>query len=230
MLADIQQDVEIEKRIAEKIREVDAFSSIIPGVVIIHRLPEFTLEYMSPLGLSLLGTTWDEVAGMSGEEYHGRFFNPEFANDSAPMILKLIQENKDDSVSFFQQVRTSRDREWDWYMCMIKILLRNNADEPVLTISVAMKIDSDNFFTAKAARLLEENRFLKHNHEKYGKLTNRERQILKLMVLGKSAVQIGQELKISTATAETHRKKIKQKLQVKNSFELGQFARAFDLF
>ena len=80
------------------------------------------------------------------------------------------------------------------------------------------------------ARLLEENRFLRDNHDKFAKLTNREKQILRLMVLGKSASEIGKELNITTATAETHRKKVKQKLGAKNSFDLGQFARAFDLF
>lgn len=230
MLVNTDSQREIQEQVEKKIREVEAFASMIPGVVIVHELPQFTLRFMSPLGLELLGKKWEEISGMSGEEYHEKFFNPEFAAYSVPLLLKLIQENKDDVVSFFQQVRTSREREWDWYMSMIKILLRDPSNQPLLCITVAMKIDPESYFTAKAARLLEENRFLRQNHERFAKLTKREREILRLMALGKSASQIAKELDISTATAETHRKNVKHKLAAKNSFDLGQYARAFDLY
>jgi DNA-binding CsgD family transcriptional regulator len=218
-----------ETIIDDKIKEVASYAETIPGVVIIHEIPDFNLRYMSPLGLKLLGKKWEEIEGMSGEEYHRQFFNPDFTSDSVPQIFKLIQENKNDIVSYFQQVRTSKERPWDWYMSMTKILLRDEKSSPLLCITVAMKIDPESYFTAKAARLLEENAFLRNNHDKFSKLTNREKQILRLMALGKSASQISKELTITTATAETHRKKIKQKLSAKNSYELAQFARAFDL-
>jgi DNA-binding CsgD family transcriptional regulator len=218
-----------EQLVSDKIREVSTFAELLPAVVIIHELPQFTLRYMSPLGLQLLDKEWSEVQGLTGEEYHKRFFNPDFASDSVPKILAIIEKNTDDVVSFFQQVRTSRDREWDWYMTATRILLRDRNNEPLLCISIAMKIDPESYFTAKGARLLEENKFLRANHDKFSKLTKRERQILQLMVLGKSASEIGKELTISVATAETHRKKIKHKLEAKNSYELSQFARAFDV-
>jgi DNA-binding CsgD family transcriptional regulator len=229
MGVEVERDIEREKLILKSLEEVRSFAESIPGVVIIHELPDFTLRYMSPLGLRLLGKDWEEVDGISGEEYHRRFFNPDFATYSVPLLLNLIQENKDDVVSYFQQVRTSPDRQWDWYMSMTRIHTRDRNNMPLLCITVAMKIDPNNYFTAKAARLLEENEFLRKNHDRYSRLTNRERQILKLMVLGKSASGIAAELHITTATAETHRKKVKQKLEAKNSYELGQFARAFDL-
>lgn len=230
MLASIDTQREIQEAIEKKIKEVEAFASMMPGVIIIHELPEFTLRFMSPLGLELLGKKWEEIRGMSGEEYHKKFFNPDFAAHSVPLLVKLIQQNTDDVVSFFQQVRTSREREWDWYMSMTKILLRDPSNQPLLCITVAMKIDPDSYFTAKGARLLEENKFLRQHHEQFAKLTKREREILRLMALGQSAGQIAKELNISTATAETHRKNVKHKLGAKNSFDLGQYARAFDLF
>jgi DNA-binding CsgD family transcriptional regulator len=229
MNIEVVPDLEREKLILNTLEEVRSFAESIPGVVIIHEMPDFTLRYMSPLGLRLLGKDWDEIKGISGEEYHNRFFNPDFATHSVPLLLKLIQENNDDVVSYFQQVRTSQDREWDWYMSMTKIHTREKDGSPLLSITVAMKIDPSSYFTAKAARLLEENEFLRKNYDRYSRLTNRERQILRLIVLGKSSAGIAAELNITTATAETHRKKVKQKLQARNSYELGQFARAFDL-
>jgi DNA-binding CsgD family transcriptional regulator len=223
------EEPDLRKRIDAKIKEVASFAEMLPGVVVLHELPEFRLRYMSPLGLKLLGKEWEEVRDLSGEEYHQRFFNPEFAKHSVPLILDLIHQNSDQIVSYFQQVRTSQEREWDWYMSMTRILMRDATNTPVLCITIAMKVDPQHYFTAKAARLLEENEFLRKNHDRFSTLTNRERQILKLMALGKSSNQVAQELNITTATAETHRKKIKQKLAAQNSYELAQYARAFDL-
>lgn len=218
-----------ESRIESSIKEVSSFAEMLPAVIVVHELPEFKLRYMSPLGLQLLGLEWDDVKGMSGEEYHHRFFNPEFAEHSVPLLLDLIKKNTDEAISFFQQVRTSQEREWDWYMSVIRILARDDSGSPLLSITVAMKIDPENYFTAKASRLLEENRFLRNNHEKFSRLTPREREVLRLLALGKSAVEIAREVNITPATAETHRKKIKQKLEARNSYDLSQFARAFDL-
>jgi DNA-binding CsgD family transcriptional regulator len=229
MTKKITPELDREQLVSQKIREVSAFAGMVPGVIIIHELPEFSLRYMSPLGLQLLGKEWDEIKGISSEEYHKRFFNPDFASDSVPKILGIIEKNTDEVVSFFQQVRTSKDREWDWYMTALKILLRDLSNTPLLTISVAMKIDPESYFTAKGARLLEENNFLRANHDKFSRLTKRERQILQLMALGKSAAEIAKELAITVATAETHRKKIKHKLEARNSYALSQFARAFDI-
>lgn len=52
------------------------------------------------------------------------------------------------------------------------------------------------------------------------KLTARERQILVLVVRGKSSKEIAKELKIDRRTVETHRSKIMEKLEVKNVAEM----------
>jgi DNA-binding CsgD family transcriptional regulator len=166
---------------------------------------------------------------LSNEEYHSRFFNAEDAKNYVPKILGLLESNSNEIVSYFQQVRTSTDREWDWYMSMSKILLRDDDNKPLLTITTAMQIDPQHYFTAKANRLLEQNVFLRKNYDKFVKLSEREREILKLLTLGKSATEIGTALNISPATAETHRKNIKKKLDTTNSYELSEYARAFDL-
>jgi DNA-binding NarL/FixJ family response regulator len=55
-------------------------------------------------------------------------------------------------------------------------------------------------------------------------LTNREIDILKLVALGRSSTQIGQELFISPRTVDTHRNNIIQKLGVPGIAGLVQFA------
>jgi DNA-binding CsgD family transcriptional regulator len=220
---------ELQSKVAEKIKQISDVADTLPGVIIIHKLPDFVLLYMSPLGLQLLQVEWDDIKGINGEEYHKRFFNDDFTTDAAPKIFDLVNRNTNEAVSYFQQVRTSRDREWDWYMSVTKILLRDGEGVPLLAITNAMRVDPTHVFTAKAAKLLEENEFLKKNHHHFAKLTKREKEILQQLALGKSAQEISAQLSISAATADTHRKKIKQKLNAYNSYELSTYARAFDL-
>ena len=60
-------------------------------------------------------------------------------------------------------------------------------------------------------------------------LTNREKQVLKLILKGKSSKEIGEDLSISKRTAEVHRFNLMKKLDVKNLIELTNKAREHDL-
>lgn len=60
-------------------------------------------------------------------------------------------------------------------------------------------------------------------------LTKREKQILKLVMEGKSNKEIGKELDISKRTAEVHRFNLMKKLDVKNLIELTNKAREYQL-
>lgn len=60
-------------------------------------------------------------------------------------------------------------------------------------------------------------------------LTRREKQILKLVLEGKSSKEIGEALQISKRTAEVHRFNLMKKLDVKNLIELTNKAREHQL-
>jgi DNA-binding CsgD family transcriptional regulator len=141
----------------------------------------------------------------------------------------MLERNTDDSISYFQQVRTSREREWDWYLSITKIYCRDENGKPLLTITNALPIDPDHHVTAKVTRLLDENTFLRNNHQIFSKLGKRECDVLRLLALGNSSAEIAVKLTISVSTVETHRKNIKRKLNATSSFQLAQYARAFDL-
>ena len=62
------------------------------------------------------------------------------------------------------------------------------------------------------------------------RLTLREREVLQLLLDEASNREIGEMLKISTRTVETHRKNIMLKLEVKNNIGLIKKALSFQLF
>lgn len=219
----------INEKIRRKINEVQALNEEIPGVVIIHWLDSGLVEYISERGAKSLGTTQEEIKAM-GLDYHKKFFNPEDADYYVPKLLGMIKRNDiNEYVTYFQQVRLLPEQEYVWHLSSSKIFMRDEEGNPILSITVSIPVDPDHHVTPKVGKLLEENIFLRKNFSTYSQLSGRERDILKLTALGKSSSEIAEELYIATSTVETHRRNIKAKLNATSSYELAQYARAFDL-
>lgn len=219
----------IHGSVKEKIKEVQALNEEIPGVVIIHWLDSGLVEYISERGARALGTTQDEIKAM-GLDYHKRYFNPEDAEYYVPKLLGLIKRNDiNEYVTYFQQVRLLPEQDFVWHLSSSKIFMRDEEGTPLMSITVSIPVDPDHHVTPKVGKLLEENIFLRKNFATFSQLSGRERDILKLTALGKSSSEIAEELYIATSTVETHRRNIKAKLNATSSYELAQYARAFDL-
>jgi DNA-binding CsgD family transcriptional regulator len=221
--------ISLEDRIKTKIAEIEAIAHEIPGVIIIHSNRGMGVEYMSPRGLEILGVTMEELIEM-GPAYYERFFNLEEAQDYVPKIISALERNDHlEWVTYFQQVRPSQDHDFSWYASSCKIFMRDDEGIPLLNITIALPLDLTHHFTIKMDRLQKENDFLRENYSNFASLTSREKDILKLTALGKSSVEIAAELFISHATVDTHRKNIKKKLKANSSYDLNQYAMAFDL-
>lgn len=60
--------------------------------------------------------------------------------------------------------------------------------------------------------------------ELYETLTEREREVCKLLAFGRTCADIGADLEISEKTAATHRAHVLDKLQIRNVAELARDA------
>jgi len=221
-------DNTLQEKIAAKIEEIRTVEQRFPGAIIIHDL-QGKVVYMSQWGREYLEITLEELQNM-GLEYYAHFFNAEDAKDYVPKILGLLERNNDhEFVSYFQQVRQSPHHDWAWYLSASKIFFRDEAGKPLLTLTHALPVDAQHHIAAKAMRLLEENNFLRNNYHVFDKLTKREKEILRLLALGNSSIDIAEKLTISEKTAKTHRKNIRRKLNVENNYDITRFAQAFDL-
>lgn len=220
---------DIKQRIENKLEQLHAVAADIPGVVIVHKIPEATVEYISQRGLDYFGVSLQEVRDM-GLEYYPRFFNQEEAAEYVPKIMGLIERNDPDTlVSFFQQVRPAPSEEWTWHFSTTKIFMQDDEGKPILSVTVALPVDPQQHITHKVSRLLDENIFLRQHYQQFATLTEREKEILKHLCLSLSATEIAGLLSLSVHTVETHRKNIKKKLGVSTPYDLSLYARAFDL-
>lgn len=220
----------MDEKIQVSIAQIASTANNLPGVVLIHDMRDWSVVWMSQRGLNELGLTQEEVSALSAQEYYGRFFNAEDTKDYVPRVFELIERNNDEeTVTYFQQVKFIEDGDWHWHMSSTKIFMRDLVGNPILIITMSFPIDPKHHLTIKAGRLLEENNFLRKNYKLYTRLSKREKEILRLLALGKTASDTANSLFISVNTVETHRKNIKQKLNTNSYFDLCQFARAFDL-
>ncbi len=213
----------------QKIRALEAITDSLPVVVIVIELESWIVQYLSSNGLAILGFSMKEIQAM-GKDYHSAFFNPDDLEDYGPKLLAMIDDADDNRfVSYFQQVRPSPGHDWSWYLSTAKVFMRDENGKPAYMICTASPVDPLHHVTSKVNRLLEENNFLRRNQKIFASLTKREKEILKLMALGNSSVEIADKLFISEQTATTHRRNIKAKLKAENTYDIIKFAQAFDL-
>jgi DNA-binding CsgD family transcriptional regulator len=220
----------VSDNLQEKVDAIALLADQLPGVIIIHDLKDWKVYWMSEPGLQGLGITLEELKSLSNEEYYSRFFSEEDLMEYLPMVKAMIERNvMDETITYFQKVRIKAKSGWVWHMSSSKVLIRNEDGVPIYIITMSFAIDAIHHMTSKAARLLEESTFLRKNFQRFSKLSMRECEVLKLLALGKSSAETAAELFISLSTVDTHRKNIRRKLGTSSFYELGQYARAFDL-
>lgn len=214
----------------KKLQAIQIKAEELPAVIIIHELKNFTIEYMSPLGLKLLGVNLEDIKGMSGKDYHNKFFNTQDSSDYLPKVLNLIDKgDENEIITYFQQVRKSELDEWKWYLSTSKIFLKDIHGRPTHVITTSCPVDPKHHINSKVNRLLEENNFSRKNHDLFSSLTKREKEMLKFMALGKNSTEIAAIFHISEKTAITHRRNIRSKLNAQTNYDLVCYAQAFDL-
>ena len=126
-------------------------------------------------------------------------------------------------------MRTCPNQEYVWHLSTVQVLARDAAGKPLLVICFSTPIAPQSHLTTKVQRLLGENTFLRQHAAVFANLTAREREVLRQLASGFSSPEIAAALYISVQTVDTHRRNLRQKLDANTTFELSQYARAFDL-
>lgn len=217
------------KELLDKIGSFSNYVEMLPGVYIVHQLNPFTPIYMTPNGLELLGITLDELKEI-GTDYHKIFFNTDDMEDFLRKLDGLLAgADPNESFTFFQQVKLKAREQWVWHLASTKIFEKDEEGNPTHTITVALPVDKLKHIPNKAERLLAEKNFFHTNLKKFLTLGKREREVLRLVSLGKSSPEIAKEMFISVQTVNTHRKSIKQKLNINSGYDFTLYAHAYDL-
>jgi DNA-binding CsgD family transcriptional regulator len=218
----------VQDAILKKIQSLEKIADDIPGVIIVHLINDLSVQYISKSGRDYLGLTLGEIKSL-GPKYY-QYFNGEDLEDYVPKVQAMFERNNpNETVSYFQQVRSSPVEPWSWNFSTTRIYMQDANGSPLLSITISLPLDPEKHVTSKLDHLLEDYIFFRKNKKTFLLLTSREQEILKLLALSKSANEIADDLVISPLTVETHRKNLRKKLNITSSYELNRFARAFDL-
>jgi DNA-binding NarL/FixJ family response regulator len=218
-------DETFESRLAS----VKNMADELPAALIIHRTEDLSVVYMNQPGLDGIGITSEELQQLDDPEFHIRFYNTDESSEYVPKIMQIIRTKTSDQVSFFQHIRNQQTQAWQLYSTNTKVFCRDGSGEPTHIITVAGKIDPLHHVTSKVTRLMAELSFFRSNIPLFLSLTKREKEVLRLIALGRSTADMSESLFISQTTVETHRKNIRTKLQVKNNYDTVLFAQAYNL-
>jgi DNA-directed RNA polymerase specialized sigma subunit len=219
----------INQQIVLEIEKIKAIEDNIPGVIIIHDLKDMSVVYMSKRGQEVLGASLTELR-KTGPEWVHKYFNEQESKEYVPLIVEWLRRNdKNEFISFFQQVKTAKNKDWNWYLTSMKIFMQDEQGNPILSIAIANAIDPDHYITDKVQRMLEEKNFRKRNSEVFESLTKREKEILQYVARGKNTPEIAALVHLSDKTVNTHRKNIRKKLKIQSGYDINLFAQAFDL-
>ena len=215
--------------IQEKINLFAPVAELMPGVVIIHELKGFKPVYMSSKGLKLLGMTMEELIAM-GEDYKRVVLNDEFMEDFLKSFEKMLQKEKEwNTYSIFHQVKLPDDENYGWHISSVKAFNKDSENNTTHTVTIGFPLGQFLHIPQKAEKILHESLFSKKHLKQFLTLSPRAIEVLKLVALGNSTAEIAEELKISPNTVNSHRKLIKQKLNISTFYDFTKYARSYDL-
>ena len=99
--------------------------------------------------------------------------------------------------------------------------LPKDTEEDEFLAAIKVVADGDVYYTSEVSNILTRSLIKqKRTFDDARDLTEREREILKLIVEGMSNKEIGDKLFISVRTVDTHRRNIMDKIEAKNTAEL----------
>jgi DNA-binding CsgD family transcriptional regulator len=151
-------------------------------------------------------------------------FPGDFEKNSLIVAQHLSSDHKHSPIGFIQRLKLYGG---DQYEGVFSIAKHNSLKKELSSIIIRVNLIGQ--VTNKMLRTLEETLYTRHNYHKFASLTAREKEIITLLALGCQNNEIGEQLFISKATVEQHRKNLKRKLEVKRFVDLIRFAQAFDL-
>jgi two-component system response regulator NreC len=103
------------------------------------------------------------------------------------------------------------------------IVVKNSASAELATAIEAV-LSGKTYLSPSVSSFLVQNFLEQELEEGENVLSPRERQILKLIAMGKGAKEIGYDLNISNKTVEAHRMQLMRKLNIHNVAELVKYA------
>jgi PAS domain S-box-containing protein len=209
----------------EELRFYKSILNIIPAVINVNQVdsmtdPEGSYNIWSNERLyRYIGYTREEI-----NELGFNFFLETMHPDDVQLIAQALYKfDKTSSPIHGGMVRLKpKNGDYQWFIGNMAVLEMKDG-HPWRVIVAVQNIEEMQDTRSQLIQLIKENLQLKHQL-RFQMLSKREKEIIKLIAIGKTDKEIAEDLFISPATVKTHRHNIIEKLQVKNKAAIAQFA------
>jgi len=163
---------------------------------------------------------------------HQHFLEPLSEDDQQELALQIAgflnKQDEEAVYSFFWGDSKTADFEAKWYVSSASLKKNENGTlQKIVVFTYDLELLGE--YKEKLYQVIKDMDFLKNNYNKVSLLTKRETEILGLLAIGRTSIEIGVKLFISEHTVNTHRKNINKKLEIKTLADLMKFATIFDL-
>lgn len=187
----------------------------------------FSMVYSNKSAYDFLDVTEEETNKL-GFKYILKLVHP----DNIGAIFLLIkfyneQNNKNNTFSHTYYIKSKNG--WEWTYAIVKPAILNSDGSVKYLLGVGCSVDYL-LKNKKQVSIFRKNiHFLEENTEKYLVLSEREKEVLKLICEEYTSKEIAEKLCLSSLTVDTHRKNLIDKLHVKSSIGLVKYALLFNL-
>jgi len=208
---------------------VSEIGDYIPGSVMVQDLKSMTNLYMNKFGCDILHHSSEELASF-GAEYFSRFFPEEEIIAHKRALMQIIeQDDRTRLHSFLQRVRPGLHAAYSWYFTTSRIVPSSSNPNGTNLLNIAVPVNTLSMTGHRISNMIEHDEYIRKNFFRFNMLSSREKEVIRLIVEGKSSYEIAQLLFRSIHTINTHRKNIIHKLEVTSLAGLIKFAVAFNL-
>ena len=227
--ANQQQIYTLERSINKGSFTVEGVGDYLPGNVLVTDINLCSTIYMNKSGCNILQQSVEELSNL-GAAYFEHFFIPEESSAIFQRYLKMQQKQDADEIfSFMHRVRAINESSYKWYFASAKLLFNPQETIASKILLIVNEVNSIGSIAHKINKVLEETDWMKKNFIKFCSLTKREKQIINLLVNGKSNREVADTLLMTLLTVKTHRRNIANKLDARNFALLYKFATTYGL-
>lgn len=224
-----QQVFTLESKMRKGEYSIEAVGDYIPGNVLVTDLNKLTTVYMNKSGCNILKHSVEELANL-GPAYFQSFFLSDEIKQIISNYMKMQKMQDSTSVyNFVHRVKSKNGSTYKWYFASAKLLFGSDQSVASKMLLIVNEVNSLSHITRKINSVLDETEWMKKHFQKFCLLTRREKEIIVLLVKGKTSSEISDILNICRLTVNTHRRNINEKLETTSFSGLYRFASVYGL-
>ena len=199
----------------------------IPGIKIIQRTDPFQNLFICKRGQKHFGLTGASFGYLPARDYRKIIFNPDGPYTCQLGVTKCKDTSLVEKKIYIRHDQLIEKGEAD--LVIVHYFFPGDPDRNGFTFTQIIPLTFESWADPKAKRILEDMVFKKENEIKFAELTDRNKEVLALMVKCIKAKKIGERLFIGENTVNSHIKRIKEVLETNDKWEIIRYGLAFDL-